>query len=137
MRARSIKIIDLSVHTVATIPLGTSVLDCSKAMRALHVGSLVVINDDRQPVGMITDRDICIEDVMSAPVCTASADETVVDALARMREQGIRRLPVVDKDDKLCGIVTANNIVEEISEQLDSIVRAIKSSKTREQSVRP
>ena len=52
---------------------------------------------------MITDRDICIEvvalekdpkglkveDVMSAPVCTASADETVVDALARMREQGI------------------------------------------------
>ena len=39
MRARSIKIIDLSVHTVATIPLGTSVLDCSKAMRALHVGS--------------------------------------------------------------------------------------------------
>lgn len=87
MRARSIKIIDLSVHTVATIPLGTSVLDCSKAMRAFHVGSLVVINDDRQPVGMITDRDICIEvvalekdpkglkveDVMSAPVCTASA----------------------------------------------------------------
>ena len=151
MRARSIKIIDLSVHTVATIPLGTSVLDCSKAMRALHVGSLVVINDDRQPVGMITDRDICIEvvalekdpkglkveDVMSAPVRTASADETVVDALSRMREQGIRRLPVVDKDDKLCGIVTANNIVEEISEQLDSIVRAIKSSKTREQSVRP
>ena len=54
-----------------------------------------------------------------------------------MREQGIRRLPVVDKDDKLCGIVTANNIVEESSEQLDSIVRAIKSSKTREQSVRP
>ncbi|MFR5429164.1 MAG: CBS domain-containing protein [Parasutterella excrementihominis] len=109
MRARSIKIIDLSVHTVATIPLGTSVLDCSKAMRALHVGSLVVINDDRQPVGMITDRDICIEvvalekdpkglkveDVMSAPVCTASADETVVDALARMREQGIRRLPIM------------------------------------------
>ena len=112
MRARSIKIIDLSVHTVATIPLGTSVLDCSKAMRALHVGSLVVINDERQPVGMITDRDICIEvvalekdpkglkveDVMSSPVCTAGAEETVVD---------------------------------------DSIVRAIKSSKTREQSERP
>ena len=143
MRARSIKIIDLSVHTVATIPLGTSVLDCSKAMRALHVGSLVVINDERQPVGMITDRDICIEvvalekdpkglkveDVMSSPVCTAGADETVVDAF--------RRLQVVDSEGKLCGIVTANNIVEEISEQLDSIVRAIKSSKTREQSERP
>lgn len=151
MRSRSIKIFDLSVHTVATIQEGTSVLDCAKAMRALHVGSLVVVNEKRQPVGMITDRDISIEvvalerdpktlivdDVMSAPVCTAYADETVVDALARMREQGIRRLPVVDKDGVLCGIVTANNIVEEISEQLDSIVRAVKSSKTREQSLRP
>lgn len=64
------------------------------------------------------------------PFAPQAPDETVVDALARMREQGIRRLPVVDKDDKLCGIVTANNIVEEISEQLDSIVRAIKSSKS-------
>ena len=151
MRARSIKIIDLSVHTVATIPLGTSVLDCSKAMRALHVGILVVIYDERQPVAINTERDNCIavvelekdpmglmvEYVLSSPFCSAGADEIVVDALARMREQGIRRLPVVDSEGKLCGIVTANNIVEEISEQLDSIVRAIKSSKTREQSERP
>lgn len=151
MRARSIKIIDLSVHTVATIPLGTSVLDCSKAMRALHVGSLVVINDDRQPVGMITDRDICIEvvalekdpkglkveDVMSAPVCTASARRNRRRCFSKNARAGHSQTAVVDKDDKLCGIVTANNIVEEISEQLDSIVRAIKSSKTREQSVRP
>ena len=61
----------------------------------------------------------------------------MVDALARMREQGIRRLPVVDDNGRLCGIVTANNIVEEISEQLDSVVRAVKSSKTREQAQRP
>lgn len=151
MRARSIKIIDLSVHKVATIEEGTSILDCARAMRSMHVGSLVVINQKRQPVGMLTDRDICIEvvaleqdpkqlkveEVMSTPVCTANSEETMVDALARMREQGIRRLPVVDKDGVLCGIVTANNIVEEISEQLDSIVRAVKSSKTREQSLRP
>lgn len=151
MRARSIKIIDLSVHKVATIEEGTSILDCARTMRSMHVGSLVVVNKKREPIGMLTDRDISIEvvalerdpkslkveDVMSAPVCTAHSDETVVDALARMREQGIRRLPVVDKEGTLCGIVTANNIVEEISEQLDSIVRAIKSSKTREQSLRP
>jgi len=60
-----------------------------------------------------------------------------VDALARMREQGIRRLPVVDENGVLCGIVTASNIVEELSVLLDSIVRSVKSSKTREIALRP
>lgn len=151
MRARSIKIIDLAVRRVATMASGTPLLDAAKAMREMHVGSLVITNENNQPVGMLTDRDITIEvvalekdisaltvnDVMSAPVCTASENETVVDALARMREQGIRRLPVIDSEGRLCGIVTASNIVEEISEQLDSVVRAVKSSKTREQALRP
>lgn len=151
MRARSMKIIDLAVHKVATIPEGTPLLECAKAMRAWHVGSLVVVNEKNQPIGMLTDRDITLEvvalekeikelsvnDVMSTPVCTAKDTESVVDALARMREQGIRRLPVVDEGGKLCGIVTVSNIVEEISVMLDSIVRSVKSSKTRETEMRP
>lgn len=151
MRARSLKIIDLAVHHVATIATGTPLLNAAKEMRSQHVGSLVVVDKDHRPLGMLTDRDITLEvvalekvvqslsvdDVMSSPVCTANSNETVVDALARMRGQGIRRLPVVDDNGRLCGIVTANNIVEEISEQLDSVVRAVKSSKTREQAQRP
>lgn len=100
---------------------------------------------------MLTDRDITIEvvalekdiktlvvdEVMSAPVSVAHSSEGVVDALARMREQGIRRLPVVDEEGKISGIVTASNIVEELSVMLDSIVRAVKSSKTREIAQRP
>ena len=146
MRARSMKIGDLAVHKVATIPSGTPLLNCAKEMRGLHVGSLVVINDQGCPIGMLTDRDITLEvvalekdvnalvvdDVMSSPVCVAHCTEGVVDALARMREQGIRRLQVVDNEGKICGIVTASNIVEELSVMLDSIVRAVKSSKTRE-----
>lgn len=145
------KIIDLAVHKVATIESGTSLIEGAKAMRALHVGSLVVIDDKGHPIGMLTDRDITIEvvalekdsskltvdDVMSAPVRTANANETVIDALARMREEGIRRLPVVNDNNELCGIVTANNLVEEIAEMLESIVRAVKSSKTRETEQRP
>lgn len=146
MRARSMKVIDLAVQIVTTIPSGTSLLDGAKKMRSRHVGSLVVIDNDGRPIGMLTDRDITIEvvaldrdvhgltvdDVMSTPICTAEASESVVDALARMREQGFRRLPVIDKDGRLMGIVTASNIVEEITMMLDSIVRAVKSSKTRE-----
>jgi CBS domain-containing protein len=145
------KIIDMAVHSVATIPSGSSVLECAKRMRQDHVGSLVVIDENNKPVGLITDRDITLEvvaleksvdglivnDVMSSPVCVAHCTEGVVDALARMREQGIRRLPVVDEDGVLCGIVTASNIVEELSVLLDSIVRSVKSSKTREIALRP
>ncbi len=151
MRARSMKIADLAVLNVATIPSETPLLDCAKYMRSRHVGSLVVVNDQNHPIGMLTDRDITIEavalekdirtltadSIMSVPVVVAKKDEGVVDALAKMREQGIRRLPVVNEDGTLFGIVTSANIVEEISELLDSIVRAVKSSKTREIAERP
>ncbi|MCD8339508.1 MAG: CBS domain-containing protein [Burkholderiales bacterium] len=151
MRARSMRIADLAVLDVATIPSGTSLLDCAKNMRQRHVGSLVVINDNHHPIGMLTDRDITIEavalekdikalkadDIMAAPVITASKNDGVIDALAKMREQGIRRLPVVNEDGTLFGIVTAANIVEEISVLLDSVVRSVKSSKTREIAERP
>lgn len=151
MRARSMRIADLSVLNVATIPSGTPLLDCAKAMRSRHVGSLVVVNGENRPVGMITDRDITlqavalekdiatlkVDDIMSVPVITAKKDEEVIYALAKMREQGIRRLPVVDDDGTLFGIVTSANIVEEISDLLDNVVRSVKSSKTREIAERP
>ena len=119
-------------------------------MRLEHVGSLVVVNDDQTPLGMITDRDIAIEvvarnldpmkltvrDVMTTPVVTAGPSESMVVALARMREFGVRRLPIVDEDGKLVGVISNSNLVEELSSLLDSLVRNIHSSKTREVALR-
>ena len=117
---------------------------------AEHVGSLVVVNDDQTPLGMITDRDIAIEvvarnldpmkltvrDVMTTPVVTAGPSESMVVALARMREFGVRRLPIVDEEGKLVGVISNSNLVEELSSLLDSLVRNIHSSKTREVALR-
>lgn len=119
-------------------------------MRLEHVGSLVVVNDDQTPLGMITDRDIAIEvvarnldpmkltvrDVMTTPVVTAGPSESMVVALARMREFGVRRLPIVDEEGKLVGVISNSNLVEELSSLLDSLVRNIHSSKTREVALR-
>ena len=119
-------------------------------MRLEHVGSLVVVNDDQTPLGMITDRDIAIEvvarnldpmkltvrDVMTTPVVTAGPNESMVVALARMREFGVRRLPIVDEEGKLVGVISNSNLVEELSSLLDSLVRNIHSSKTREVALR-
>lgn len=119
-------------------------------MRLEHVGSLVVVNDDQTPLGMITDRDIAIEvvarnldpmkltvrDVMTTPVVTAGPSESMVVALARMREFGVRRLPIIDEEGKLVGVISNSNLVEELSSLLDSLVRNIHSSKTREVALR-
>ena len=73
---------------------------------------------------------------MTAPVVTAAPTESMVVALARMREFGIRRLPIVDEEGALIGVISNSNLVEELSSLLDSLVRNIHSSKTREIALR-
>lgn len=150
MRARSLKVIDMAVRVVATINPHKSIEACAKQMRTEHVGSLVVVDEHNAPIGMITDRDIAIEvvalgkdpqqlsvqDVMTQPVITAHENESMVVALAKMRESGVRRLPIVNSEGTLVGVISNSNMVEELSELLDSLVRNIHSSKTREVALR-
>ena len=150
MRTRSLKVIDMAVHKVAVISPEKSLRESAQQMRLEHVGSLVVVDQDDKPIGMLTDRDItiegvargvdldstCVRDLMTAPVVTASESEGMVTALARMREFGIRRLPIVDDKGRLVGVVTNSNLIKELSELLDGLVRNISSSKTREVALR-
>lgn len=150
MRTRSLKVIDMAVHQVATTTPQQTIHDCALQMRREHVGSLVVVDEDAKPIGMITDRDITIEgvalgrdlnkatvgDLMTTPVVTSTENEGMVMALARMRENGIRRLPIVDDSGRLVGVVTNSNLIKELSELLDGLVRNISSSKTREVALR-
>ncbi len=150
MRTRSMKVIDMAVHNVETITADTTICECARQMRFEHVGSLVVVDSERSPIGMITDRDITIEavarnmnpqtttvgEIMTTPVVTATPNESMMVALARMREFGIRRLPIVDENNRLVGVISNSNLVEELSSLLDSLVRNIHSSKTREVALR-
>ena len=150
MRTRSMKVIDMAVHDVATISADKSITECAAQMRSEHVGSLVIVDTEQKPIGMITDRDIAIEvvalqkdaintkvsDVMTTPVVTAQFDESMVVALARMREFGIRRLPIVDHEGRLVGVISNSNLVEELSSLLEGLVRNIHSSKAREVTLR-
>jgi CBS domain-containing protein len=145
MRTRSLKVIDIAIITPEK-----SIRESARQMRVEHVGSLVVVDQDGKPIGMLTDRDITIEgvargvdvdqttvrDLMTAPVVTATESEGMVTALARMREFGIRRLPIIDSEGKLVGVVTNSNLIKELSELLDGLVRNISSSKTREVALR-
>ena len=73
---------------------------------------------------------------MTAPVVTATPNEGMVTALARMREFGIRRLPIVSEEGTIVGVISNSNLIEELSELLGGLVRNIHSSKTREVTLR-
>ncbi|WP_339941208.1 CBS domain-containing protein, partial [Undibacterium luofuense] len=93
-----------------------------KLMRHYHVGSLVVVeekNGNRVPVGMLTDRDVVVEllamdldakvitagDIMSLDLVTVSENHGVYETIELMRLKGVRRMPIVDSENRLTGIV--------------------------------
>lgn len=154
MRARTVTVRDLATRDVVSVQPHTTLAECAKIMRNQHVGSVIVVDDKGRrdnPVGIVTDRDIVIEtvaveldpatltagDVMATPLATVRDSDDILDALARMRERGVRRLPVVDDAGSLAGIVAVDNLLEALAEQLDAVVRVVKAEQTRETATRP
>jgi CBS domain-containing protein len=154
MRSKSFHIGDLCIRDVISVQRETPLSTCAKIMHDDHVGSLVVTDGDgaaRKPVGIITDRDITIEavafsldpatmtagDIMSPHLVTARKDEDLLAVLARMREHGIRRVPVVEANGLLYGMLTADNILELLAEEVDGLVHVVKSEQVRELRTRP
>jgi CBS domain-containing protein len=154
MRARSLKIRDVSVHQPVTASRDDSIGTCARRMHDEHVGCLVITeaNDGSEyPVGVLTDRDIAVEvvafgldattltagDVMTVQPAVVEEDDDVLDALARMRERGVRRLPVVRPDGALTGVVALDNLLETLGEELDGVIGVMRAQRTRELRSRP
>ncbi|MGZ8842817.1 MAG: CBS domain-containing protein [Pyrinomonadaceae bacterium] len=119
------KVKDVMTPDAKAIWITESLADAAKEMWENDCGVLPIIKDGRKVVGMITDRDICmatairdrnpssisVEEVMNATVYAANPDEEVEQALQTMREHKIRRLPVLNLEGELQGIVSMNDIV--------------------------
>jgi CBS domain-containing protein len=104
-------------------------------MRDRRVGTLVVLNTDQLPVGIVTDRDLVtrvmaagkdparmkIAEIITRPVETMREDAPIEDVLLRMRGAGIRRMLVVDESGRLAGVVSVDDIVSLLSEEFGRI----------------
>lgn len=128
---------------VVCIEADASVGTAARLMREYHVGDLVITRQRgsiRVPAGIITDRDLVLEvlatdlDIVSVTVgdlfasselVTASVDEETETVIDRMLARGIRRIPVIGKEGQLAGIITMDDILELISEQLSGVVRLV------------
>lgn len=119
------KVKDVMNPDAKAIWITESLADAAKSMWDNDCGILPIIIDDRKVVGVITDRDICmgtaikdskpsgisVEEVMSGKVYAATPDEDIEQALQTMREHKVRRLPVVNPEGELAGILSMNDIV--------------------------
>lgn len=119
------KIKDVMTTDAKATWITESLADAAKKMWENDCGVLPIIKDGRKVVGMITDRDICmatairdrnpsaisVEEVMNRIVYAAEADEDIEQALQTMREHKVRRLPVLNLEGELEGIVSMNDIV--------------------------
>ena len=130
----------------------TGLVEAARLLRDYHVGSLVVVERTgggaRVPVGVVTDRDIVVDgvaehpdsftsltvaQVMTSELVTAREDEDVATVLSRMTSFGIRRVPVVDTQGMLQGILTYDDLVEWMAEQLGGLTRVVRSELKVEQ----
>ena len=126
-----------------------SIGEAARLMRQEHVGSLVVVSDAEQKkivVGMLTDRDIAlaavapeqlsemlrVADIMSKNLVLIRPEDSMHAALGLMRRYGIRRLPVTDEDGTLTGIVTLDDLLDILAEELQGLVQVITREKQRE-----
>ena len=119
------KVKEVMTPNATAIWLTESLADAAKLMWENDCGALPIIKDGRKVIGMITDRDVCmaaamkgrnpcaisVEEIMTRQVYAAKPEENIDQALQTMREHQVRRLPVINADGELEGILSINDIV--------------------------
>ena len=122
------KVSEVMTRDVQTIRPDQRVQEAASFMLSADAGSIPVTDGDRV-IGMITDRDIAVRGVakgygpdtpvrelMSDDIICAREDDDVDDVASRMSEAQVRRLPVIDENDRLCGIVSLGDLSREADE---------------------
>jgi CBS domain-containing protein len=143
------KLKDLCVLDVACCHRETTIAEAARLIRLHHTGDLIVVDESsgvREPVGIITDRDIVMEviarsrdpdntlvgDVMAHPLVVAAASESVATAIERMRAHGVRRLPIIDDRGALVGIFTLDDLYRVLADHTAALAAIVTKGHTKE-----
>lgn len=128
----------------------------SQLMREEHIGYLVVVEPTLQeggwvPVGVLTDRDIVVSvvareadprmlrvgDVMTQKPVTVLAEDSIADALGEMRRIGVRRLPVLGDGGVIAGVISLDDVLNAIAQDMGNAAAAINRERAIETALRP
>lgn len=119
----------------------TMVTAVAQMMVECDCGEIPVVDDltSLRPVGVVTDRDITcrvvargwnpaetyIQDCMTSPVITVKPDTPVEDCCKLMRKHQVRRVPVVDAEGHLCGMIAQADLIKHVPEQTSEVLRKV------------
>jgi CBS domain-containing protein len=130
-----------------------SIQGAALQMRNHHVGDVVVVDqpdNERIPVGILTDRDIVVSvialgldpasllvgDIMSDDLVTCTEADDVYETIERMRLRGIRRMPVLNAQGALAGIVSADDLLGFLAEEMGELARIAPHQQSQEKRAR-
>ena len=144
---------EISTRQTITCTRDETVQGAALSMRKHHVGDLIVVDElDGQavPVGILTDRDIVVSvialgldpaglqvgDIMSDDLLTCSEDDDVYATIEHMRLRGIRRVPVLNRAGGLTGVVSADDLLEFLAEEMGDLSRISSNQQAQERRAR-
>ncbi len=139
------KVGDICTRTVITVTEFDDLMAAAQLMRSKHIGYLVVVEPNIAdgtvtPVGVVTDRDLVVKvlareadarslrvgDVMTRQPVLTLEDSSVPVALHYMREIGVRRLPVVNRAGRLAGVLSLDDVLDALAEELMDVAGSIR-----------
>ncbi|UCH29508.1 MAG: CBS domain-containing protein [Myxococcales bacterium] len=141
---------ELCNRTVYIIRANEPVLEAARLMKKYHVGCLVVVEErgsDRVPIALVTDRDLVVKGMAEAPgeletmqvaqvmsegLTMARDTEQMYDVRKKMRARGVRRMPVVDAEDRLQGIIAFDDMVDWMAQELTDLAQLVSREQQRE-----
>lgn len=144
---------DICTRDVVQCSRSSTALELAQIMRSSHVGDVVVVDQPdghKVPVGIVTDRDLAVEvmareqdpasvtagDLMGAELATTGEENDLYEVVELMRFKGVRRVPVVDEQGGLTGIVTLDDLLNMIGEELTMLGRVISRERFQEEQSR-
>ena len=127
----------------------STVREAAQLMRDSHFGDIIIVderNGRRVPAGILTDRDIAVGivakgldpdtlavgDVVGPELVLVKESAGVSETIELMRAKGVRRIPVVDASGALVGIVTADDMLDLLAEELSGLARMVAREQRRE-----
>jgi CBS domain-containing protein len=140
---------DICIRNVVTAPPDTTIQEAARLMRINHTGDLLITPSDRHtraPFGILTDRDIVVAvvalgldptvltagDVMSQELETVREDAGILETVRRMSAAGVRRMPVVTRQGALAGIVTHDDLIQLLADEMGELATLIAREQRKE-----
>jgi CBS domain-containing protein len=129
---------ELFDNDVVTVSPSASVFEVARKMKDENVGAVVVTDDDHKVVGIVTDRDVAlavalgeassgspVTDVMTVDVKTIWDDQGVFYATQYFAGHHIRRLPIIDRQDRLVGMMTTDDLFGLFAREMFNVAQAL------------